>query len=202
MGTVVISVRRRLSLSKASSNFFLLSDGRSDRSAEKVRSRRKSPRSPCPSSSPWSTFLSTVRSDFAYAQPSSGLFALKILAETHTCMHIFVLPAAGKRCSSSSREAQLADGHHQLAARQRRLRLQWLAVVALGGCCSGEVQKAALGGDRWHVCAARRSRCSAWRPRGRDSCSRVQLSRTHDLHESGGCSGQQWLYWDTTLATL
>ena len=171
MGTVMISVRRRLSLSESSSKFFLLSDGRSDRYAEKRRRRRKSGQRPTPSSSPWSTSLSKVCSDFACAQPSSEHFGLKIPDETHTCMHIFVLPAAGKRCSSSSREAQLADGHHQLAARQRRLRLQWLAVVALGGCCSGEVQKAALGGDRWNVCGARRSRCSAWRPRGHDSCS-------------------------------
>ena len=202
MGPVMISAKHRLSWTPSSSNFFLLSEVGVHWCAETPRRRTKSTRRRAASSSARSSFLSSVRSPSPHSQPSSGTFALKILAETHTCMHIFVLPAAGKRCSSSSREAQLADGHHQLAARQRRLRLQWLAVVALGGCCSGEVQKAALGGDRWHVCAARRSRCSAWRPRGRDSCSRVQLSRTHDLHESGGCSGQQWLYWDTTLATL
>ena len=67
MGTVMISVRRRLSLSESSSIFFLLSDGRSDRYAEKRRRRRKSGQRPTPSSSPWSTSLSKVCSDFACA---------------------------------------------------------------------------------------------------------------------------------------
>lgn len=171
--------------------------------AETPRSRENSPQRRPPSSSPWSTSLSKVCSDFACAQPSSEHFGLKIPDETHTCMHIFVLPAAGKQCSSSSREAQLADEHPQLAARRRFFRLQWPSMDRWLGWVLQ--RRGAKGGSRRRQVACLQcsaSICSGWRLRGHDSCSRVQLSRTRGLHESSGCSGQQWLDWDTTLATL
>ena len=57
---------------------FLLSKVRFYRCAETRRSRAKSPRSTAASSSPWTTFLSTVCSDPPHAQPVNETFALKI----------------------------------------------------------------------------------------------------------------------------
>ena len=77
MGSIVISVKCSLSWNPASKQFFLLSKVRFQRCAETRRSRAKSTQSRAASSSPWSTFLSTVRSDLPHAQPMSGHFALK-----------------------------------------------------------------------------------------------------------------------------
>ena len=154
------------------------------------RSRRRIARSLAPSHSACPHYLSEVRSPSRETQPMSETLPPPEPDEMHTCMHIFVLPAAGKQCSSALREVQLADEHHQLAARHRLFCLQWLAMDGLSGCCSSELQKAAMGSDSWHACGARCMLCSVWQLRGRDSCSGMQLSRTRDCHESNGCSGQ------------
>ena len=78
MGSIVISVKRRLAWTPPSPQFFLLSKVRFQRCAETPRRRAKSAQRRAASSSPWSTFLSKVRSDLPYAQPSSETFDLKL----------------------------------------------------------------------------------------------------------------------------
>ena len=78
VGSIVISAKCRLSWWGASPTFFLLSEVRFQRCAETPRSLVKSPRSTPPSSSPWSSFLSTVCSPSRHSQPSSETFDLKL----------------------------------------------------------------------------------------------------------------------------
>ena len=77
MGPVMISTRSRLSWWGASSVFFLLVEVRVQRCAETPRSRVKSTQRTPPSSSPWSTSISKVRSPSPHSQPTSETFALK-----------------------------------------------------------------------------------------------------------------------------
>ena len=127
MGSIVISVKRRLAWTPPSPQFFLLSEVRFQRCAETPRRRSKSAQRRAASSSPWSTFLSTVRSDLPYAQPTSELFDLKIrprILNIHTTprpLCVAVAPGASRRESLSWPEGRRA-------AFLRR-RLHWMVVV-------------------------------------------------------------------------
>ena len=78
MGSIVISVKCRLSWNLSSPPFFLLSEVGFQRCAETPRRRSKSAQRQAVSSSPWSTFLSEVRSPSPCAQPIHETFDLKI----------------------------------------------------------------------------------------------------------------------------
>ena len=122
MCSIVISVKRRLAWTPPSPQFFLWSEVRFQRCAETPRRRSKSAQRRAASSSPWSTFLSEVRSDLPYAQPTSETFDLNIrprILNIHTTPRLLcvaVAPRFQAGIFKLARAGQRGGGRHSCAA--------------------------------------------------------------------------------------